>query len=143
MKVVVCEDTDWLLSEEAFSIYASCMYHSTYEDYKTLMEGYFHDCSVKVFVCVDRNGKTGMMVLKLSEAAAEIIGIAVSEKCRRRGFGKQLILNAMKLEGIGSIKAQTDEDSIGFYRRCGFSEEKSIIDYPDGSVVRYNCILNK
>ena len=38
MKVVVCEDTDWLLSEEAFSIYASCMYHSTYEDYKTLME---------------------------------------------------------------------------------------------------------
>ena len=38
--------------------------------------------------------------------------------------------------------AQNDY-SIGFYRRCGFSEEKSIIDYPDGSVVRYNCILNK
>ena len=43
MKVVVCEDTDWLLSEEAFSIYASCMYHSTYEDYKTLMEVQPHE----------------------------------------------------------------------------------------------------
>ena len=84
-----------------------------------------------------------MMVLKFSEAAAEIIGIAVSEKLRCRGIGKQLILSAMELERIGRIEAQTDDDSIGFYRRCGFSEEKSIIDYPDGSVVRYNCILNK
>ena len=143
MKVAVCEDTDWLLSEEAYSIYAPCMYHPTCEDYKTQMEGFLQASSVKVFVCEDRNRKTGMMVLKFSEAAAEIIGIAVSEKLRRRGIGKQLILSAMELEGIGRIEAQTDDDSIGFYRRCGFSEEKSIIDYPDGSVVRYNCILNK
>ena len=143
MRVLLCEDADWLMSEEAFSIYASCMYHPTYEDYKAQMEDYLLDSSVKVFVSENRGKKTGMMVLKFSEAAAEIIGIAVSEKLRRRGIGKQLILSAMELEGIGRIEAQTDDDSIGFYRRCGFSEEKSIIDYPDGSVVRYNCILNK
>ena len=34
MRVLLCEDADWLMSEEAFSIYASCMYHPTYEDYK-------------------------------------------------------------------------------------------------------------
>ena len=140
---MICEDTDWLLSEEAFSIYASCMYHPTYNDYVGLMEDYLSDTSKKVFVYEDRGKKTGLMVLKISEDAAEIIGIAVSEKLRRRGIGKQLILSAMELEGIGRIEAQTDDDSIGFYRRCGFSEEKSIIDYPDGSVVRYNCILNK
>ena len=38
MKKMLCEDTDWLLSEEAFSIYASCMYHPTYNDYVGLME---------------------------------------------------------------------------------------------------------
>ena len=140
---MICEDTDWLLSEEAFSIYASCMYHPTYNDYVGRMEDYLSDTSKKVFVYEDRGKKTGLMVLKISEDAAEIIGIAVSEKLRRRGIGKQLILSAMELEGIGKIEAQTDDDSIGFYRRCGFSEEKSIIDYPDGSVVRYNCILNK
>ena len=116
MKVAVCEDTDWLLSEEAYSIYAPCMYHPTCEDYKTQMEGFLQASSVKVFVCEDRNRKTGMMVLKFSEAAAEIIGIAVSEKLRRRGIGKQLILSAMELEGIGRIEVQTDDDSIGFYR---------------------------
>ncbi|MBR3294912.1 MAG: GNAT family N-acetyltransferase, partial [Clostridia bacterium] len=91
----------------------------------------------------DRNRKAGMMVLKFSEVAAEIIGIAVSEKLRRRGIGKQLILSAMELERIGRIEAQTDDDSIGFYRRCGFSEEKIVIEYPDGPAVRYNCVLHK
>ena len=143
MKVAVCEDTDWLLSEEAYSIYAPCMYQPAYDDFKIQMEDFLNDRSVRVYVCENRGKKTGMMVLKLSDPGAEIIGIAVSEKLRRRGIGKQLILSAMELEGIGRIEAQTDDDSIGFYRRCGFSEEKSIIDYPDGSVVRYNCILNK
>ena len=96
MKAAVCEDTDWLLSEEAYSIYAPCMYHPTCEDYRTQMEGFLQASSVKVFVCEDRNRKAGMMVLKFSEAAAEIIGIAVSEKLRRRGIGKQLILSAME-----------------------------------------------
>ena len=143
MKVVLSEDTDWLLSEEAFSIYAFCMYHPTYADYKARMEGCLHDPSVRVYVCEDRGGKTGMMVLKRSEAAAEIIGIAVSEALRRRGIGRQLIRSATELEGIQALKAQTDDDSIGFYRKCGFSEEKSAVEYPDGPVVRYNCILNK
>ncbi len=143
MKVMVCEDADWLLSEEAFSIYASCMYHPTYKDYKAQMEDYMHDSSTKVFVCEDRGRKTGMMVLKLSEDADEIIGIAVSENARRKGIGKQLIQSVMKSENLGSVRAQTDDDSIGFYRRCGFSEERIVIEYPDGSAVRYNCVLHK
>lgn len=83
------------------------------------------------------------MVLKLSEAAAEIIGIAVSDNARRKGIGKQLIQRVMESENLESVNAQTDDDSIGFYRKCGFSEEKTIIGYPDGSAVRYNCVLNK
>ena len=142
MKVLLCEDADWLLSEEAFSIYASCMYHPTYDEYKTQMEDYLLDSSVKVFVSENRGRKTGMMVLKLSEAAAEIIGIAVSDNARRTGIGKQLIQRVMKSENLESVKAQTDDDSIGFYRKCGFSEERIVIEYSDGSVVRYNCVLH-
>ena len=143
MKVLLCEDTDWLLSEEAFSIFASCMYHPTYKNYTAQMENYLHDSSTKVFVYEDRGGKIGIMVLKLSEAAAEIIGIAVSDNARRKGIGKQLIQQVMKSENLESVKAETDDDSIGFYRKCGFSEEKIVIEYPDGAVVRYNCVLYK
>ena len=142
MRVLLCEDADWLLSEEAFSIYASCMYHPTYDEYKTQMEDYLLDSSVKVFVSENRGRKTGMMVLKLSEVAAEIVGIAVSDNARRKGIGKQLIQRVMESENLESIKAQTDDDSIGFYRKCGFSEERIVIEYSDGSVVRYNCVLH-
>ena len=142
MKVLLCEDADWLLSEEAFSIYASCMYHPTYDEYKTQMEDYLLDSSVKVFVSENSGRKTGMMVLKLSEAAAEIIEIAVSDNARRKGIGKQQIQRVMKSDNLESVKAQTDDDSIGFYRKCGFSEERIVIEYSDGSVVRYNCVLH-
>ena len=132
MKKMLCEDTDWLLSEEAFSIYASCMYHP-----------YLSDTSKKVFVYEDRGKKTGLMVLKISEDAAEIIGIAVSDNARRKGIGTQLIQRVMESEDLKSVKAQTDDDSIGFYRKCGFSDERIVIEYPDGAAVRYNCVLHK
>ena len=142
MKLLLCEDTDWLMSEEAFLIYASCMFHPTYEEYKTKVEDCLTNSSVKVFVIEYQGRKTGMMVLKLSEAAAVIIGIAVSDNARRKGIGKQLIQRVMKSDNLESVKAQTDDDSIGFYRKCGFSEERIVIEYSDGSVVRYNCVLH-
>ena len=143
MKIGVCRDTDWLLSEEAFSIYASCMYHPTYKAFKAQMQGYLSDSSVKAFVCENQSGKTGMMILKISDDAAEIIGIAVSDESRRQGIGKRLLQSAMESEGLKSVRAQTDDDSIGFYRKCGFAEEKTVIEYPNGPAVRYRCVLNK
>lgn len=143
MRVELYEDGNWLLSGEAFSIYSSCMYQPTYGDYKTQMEDYLSDSSIKVFVYEDLGRKTGMIVLKLLADAAEIIGIAVSANFRCKGIGKQLIQHVMESENLKSIIAQTDGDSIDFYRKCGFSEKKSIIEYPDGAVVRYNCVLVK
>ncbi len=86
------------------------------------------DSSVKVFVSENRGRKTGMMVLMLSEDVAEIIGIAVSDDARRRGIGKRLIQHVMKSENPESVTAQTDDDSIGFYRKCGFSEERIVVE---------------
>ncbi len=143
MDVMLCIDEDWLLSEEAFLLYASCMYQLRYENFKIQMEDLISDPSVRVYVCESRGKKTGMMVLRISDSAAEIIGIAVSEKLRCHGIGRRMIQYVMKSEGLERINAQTDDDSIGFYRKCGFTEERIVVDYPDGSVVRYNCILNK
>ena len=143
MKVMMCNDTDWLLSEESFLIYAPCMYQPVYDDFKIQMEGFFNDPSVRIFVCDNQGEKAGMMVLKYSDAVAEIIGIAVTEKLRRRGIGWKMIQFVLKLENLERIEAQTDDDSVGFYRKCGFTEDRIVVDYPDGSVVRYNCVLNK
>ena len=49
----------------------------------------------------------------------------------------------MEYESLEMIEAQTYDDSIGFYRKCGFDEERIVVDYPDGSTVRYNCVLSR
>jgi ribosomal protein S18 acetylase RimI-like enzyme len=107
------------------------------------MEGFINDPSVRVLVCESRGKRVGMMVLKRSGTVAEILGIAVSEELRRRGIGRHMVRFAMGSEGLERVEAQTDGDSIGFYRKCGFAEERSVVDYPDGSVARYNCVLGK
>lgn len=118
MKVVLCSDTDWLLSEEAFMLYAPCMYHPTYDHFKVLMKDYLNEQSVRIYICENRGKKTGMVVLKYSGvAAAEIIGIAVSDKVRGQGIGKCMIQSVMESECLEKVEAQTDEDSIGFYRK--------------------------
>ena len=140
MTVLPADDQAWLMSEEAFSIYAPCMYQPSREKYKAQMERYFADPSVKLFACEDHGKPVGMLALDLSGSSAEILGIAVSKGSRRHGIGRQLILWAMASLRLVSLEARTDEDAVGFYEKCGFAAERHVIQYPDGSAVRYHCI---
>ena len=109
------------------------------------------DPSVKIFVCDMDVEKAGILVLKKIEAAegsetgveAEILGIAVRKDLRGKGIGKEMVCQVMEAEHLKKITAQTDDDAIGFYRKSGFEEERVVIEYPNGSVVRYNCSMIK
>ena len=141
MDVELCGNIDWLLSEEAFSIYAACMYQRSYEVFRKRMESYISDPSVKIYVCTEGDERIGILVLQATNIGAEIMGIAISNHLRNRGIGRHMILWVMEHEGLQSIKAQTDDDAIGFYRNCGFHDERMIVEYPDGKAVRYDCTL--
>ena len=103
------------------------------------MAQYLADPSVKIFVCEDGTEKIGILVLVQSDHTAEIVGIAVHLDRRHQGIGKWMIQHAMDSGKLEKMSVQTDEDAIGFYRKCGFSEEKEHVEYPDGSAVRYCC----
>ena len=141
MEVALCRDMDWLLSEDSFSIYASCMYLPTYEAFRKRMESYVSDPFVKVYVSAEGDERIGILVLQTSNGEAEIMGIAVLNHFRNQGIGKHMILQVMAQENLKCIKAQTDDDAIGFYRSCGFRDEMTVVEYPNGTAVRYNCIL--
>lgn len=141
MYMVLCFDRAWLTSKEAFSIYAPCMYQPKYEDFVAQMEEYFSDPSVKIFVCETEGDKAGILVLKEDGFEAEILGIAVKMDQRKKGIGNDMVYQVMEIEHLKRITAQTDDDAIGFYRSSGFEEERVVIEYPDGSTVRYNCVL--
>ena len=141
MYMVLCFDRAWLTSKEAFSIYAPCMYQPKYEDFVAQMEEYLGDPSVKIFVCENEGEKAGILVMKEDGSEAEILGIAVRKDQRKKGIGKDMVYQVMEIEHLKRITAQTDDDAIGFYRSSGFEAERVVIEYPDGSTVRYNCVL--
>ena len=141
MTVSRCTDRNILLSAEAYGIYSSCMYQPTMERYEKKMERFLDEGSFHIFVLLDQEKITGMMVIDLSSDVPEIEGIAISEDRRREGLGRELIRSVMEQQKLSSLRAETDDGSISFYRACGFSERKISREYPDGTVIRYICEL--
>ena len=141
-EVVRCTDRNWLLSEDAYGIYASCMYEPTYEKYVEKMSALSESPSIEIYVYRTEHYIAGMLVLERKDACAEIIGIAVDSLCRHFGIGRKMIQKALESGRITKLYAETDEESVGFYRGCGFSTEAGVKQYPDGVVTRYNCVLN-
>ena len=141
MRIVICQDTERLFSEKAFSVYKDCMYKPTFEKYRNIMGELVSDAIVRIFLCETGDGIVGMLVLKKEVDKAEIVGIAVSSNYRRQGIARQMLQHAITEENLQAVFAQTDDDAVGFYRKCGFAAKEENIEYPDGVCVRYNCEL--
>lgn len=66
------------------------------------------------------------ILLPTSKETIELVNIAVVEKHRFKGIGKQLVLNAIwqaRLNGFKMIEVGTGNSSIGqlaLYQKCGF-----------------------
>ena len=69
-----------------------------------------------------------------------IHNIAVDPNIRKRGIGKAMI-TAVQQKYKKTIKAETDDDAVGFYQKCGFETEGFMRTYNDGEYKRYKCVL--
>ena len=55
------------------------------------------------------------------DGMANIIDIiAVEKDHRRRGIGRTLLLDGLRRSGRRPLVAETDEETLGFYKACGF-----------------------
>ena len=52
--------------------------------------------------------------------ANQVTIIAVDPGHRRKGFGKTMLMDALRRSGRRPLTAETDEDALGFYKACGF-----------------------
>lgn len=140
-EAVMCNDREWLLSEEAYNLYAPCMYEPAYGKYNEKMTSLLQSPDTEIFVYRTEHYVAGMLVLDVKENTAEIVGIAVDSGCRHFGIGRKLIRKALESGRIKKLYAQTDEEGVGFYRGCGFVTDAEVKQYPDGEVTRYHCTL--
>jgi ribosomal protein S18 acetylase RimI-like enzyme len=62
----------------------------------------------------------GILGGKMKNNMAIIKHIAVSDAYRRQSIGKLLIQELLNQCSIGFLFAETDDEAVGFYEKCGF-----------------------
>jgi ribosomal protein S18 acetylase RimI-like enzyme len=68
---------------------------------------------------------------------ADIKHIAVHPEARGKGFGRGMVVELILAKEPETVVAETDEDSVNFYRSIGFSVVSLGEKYP--SVERFKC----
>ncbi len=64
----------------------------------------------------------GLIALKLTaEARAVIRYLVVDRRHRGNGIGRWMIESVWEKHSLSCLEAETDDDAVGFYKRCGFS----------------------
>ena len=138
---LTAEEPEWLYSEEAFAIYADCMYKPELGKYRELMKQYMDSPAVMILLNQRDGDISAIMVSEFTDDDTKILGIAVAEKYRGYGIGRKMTEDLRQMSAGRPLLAETDGDALGFYRSCGFSVEKIRKRYPDGIAERYLCRL--
>ena len=89
------------------------------------------------------NTIVGVIVLEkqADDRLFEILGIAVDTAYRQQGVGRKMLQYARENLGASEIYAETDDEAVGFYRRCNFEINAHTETFPDGECVRYRCVF--
>lgn len=123
---------------QTYEIYKDCMFLPNEEKFRKKVDSFLRDDSVKIFACMNHGSIEGIIVLSfLAQGQAEIVGIATDSSVRGQGVGSYLIRQASKI--YPNLSAQTDSDTVGFYRKNGFQITELSEVYDGETVVRYQC----
>ena len=129
---------------QTYGIYKHCMFMPTEEKFNIKIDLFLNDNSVKIFACFEQDKILGVMVVSfIEQKKIEIIGIAVDVSSCGKGIGSYMINQVVNDYGSLSVYAETDNDSVGFYRNNDFSIVEFSEIYDGETVIRYKCELTQ
>lgn len=121
-------------------IMAASFFDPTPEKMAAKAEDFRQNESWRLFAWVANGEILGVCGIELYSDYIEILNIAVAEHSRHSGVGRAMI-ETLKAKYDMAIKAETDDDAIGFYKKCGFETTEIYKQCGDNPFRRWNCIL--
>ena len=118
---VIVDVKESLFDPEVLALLAPSIYNPTPERLKNRAEKYSADKNTFVYACKIDGVYAGIVVLGTENYTAEILDIAVKPEYRKHGIGKSLIDFIFTQFPVDTITAETDNDAVGFYKKCGFA----------------------
>ncbi|MCL2226338.1 MAG: GNAT family N-acetyltransferase [Oscillospiraceae bacterium] len=100
---------------------------------------YISSDALHFFGWVDDDKILGICGFEVHEDKVEIHLISVAKEHHHKGIGVAMI-TALESKYHLPIEAETDDDAVGFYRRCGF--ETKAFKHAKWGVPRHTCVLN-
>ena len=128
-----------LFDPEVLTLLAPSVYNPTPERLKHRAEEYAADSNVKAYACKNSEKYIGIVVFVTENGTTEILDIAVKPEYRKHGIGRKLIDFIFNRFPVDTIIAETDDEAVEFYKRCGFTIT-SVGEFCDTK--RYFCKLS-
>ena len=80
----------------------------------------------------------GICGFEVHDDKVEILLISVAEGRQKRGIGGAMVIALQKMYGL-PLEAETVEEAVGFYRKCGFAI--TAFQHPEWGE-KYTCVLS-
>ncbi|MBP6507398.1 MAG: GNAT family N-acetyltransferase [Opitutaceae bacterium] len=115
-----------------------CIGNATEEKIKALWVDYTTADNRELWSALLGPQKIGLVGFEIKDQARVIIRhITVAPEARRKGLGKKLIEHFISRYPSHAVEAETDQDAVGFYIRCGFVATSLGERYP--GCERFRC----
>ena len=132
----ICDETASLPSPDVANLLAPSVYAPTPEKLTARAAQYAAQPDVRAFTLRCGGTRAAILVAKMG-AHAELLDFAVMPAAQRHGLGRRMLAFLVDVCGVETIAAETDNDAVGFYRRCGF---RIVPATPRGGTARWHCI---
>jgi len=110
----------------------------TPERLQILLDEFYNTAGHTLFVTLDKDKIIDIIGIDYTAAPYWwILHIAVHPDSRKQGIGRGLINRTAEKLSLKSVALETDGDSVGFYRACGFTAVEIQSKWP--GVRRYRC----
>ncbi|MFD0870612.1 putative acetyltransferase [Chlamydia abortus] len=122
-------------------ILEECLYLPDEEKLNKIVDLYLSDSCRFFYAWHDDEEEDARAIIGISVRSetqcAVILHIAVKKEHRGKGIGRQMIDKVIARHAVLSVQAQTDQDSVPFYKSCGFTVTSLGELYP--GIERFLC----
>ena len=123
-------------SPDIIKIISHSVYECSLERAALKAKDYKSDEKQDIYAWVENGDILGVCGIVVHQNKIEITNISVSEINRHRSIGSSMI-TALREKYEMVIEAETDDDAVDFYRKCGFETTA----FQKQGFRRWNCIL--
>lgn len=119
-------------------VFAESVYMPTKEKLSKKADEYVNNSNVVVYGYKDEGAICGLIVLDITnKEEISILDIAVEKSNQHKGIGRRLIYYSLYNLKPNILIAETDDEAVDFYRKCGFIINNLGEKYP--GIIRYKC----